>query len=64
MSKKKTYHDIETGDRNARCYCGSGLKYKKCHMFTDQGYVKNPDGHLERIADYTTPAKIAVDNAQ
>jgi len=62
MSKKKQYH--EPGDRNAPCYCGSGVKYKKCHLLTDQGYVKNPEGLLERVASYTTPAKIAVDNSQ
>ena len=23
-------------DRNAKCWCGSGLKYKKCHLEFDQ----------------------------
>ena len=23
-------------DRNEKCWCGSGLKYKKCHLDFDQ----------------------------
>ena len=26
----------ETPGRNDPCYCGSGLKYKKCHLQADQ----------------------------
>lgn len=25
--------------RNESCWCGSGLKYKKCHMDEDQRYL-------------------------
>lgn len=26
--------------RNGQCYCGSHRKYKFCHLFLDQGWVK------------------------
>lgn len=35
--KKRSYH--EPGDRNGPCHCGSGKKYKKCHLMLEQGYV-------------------------
>jgi len=25
------------GDRNRKCYCGSGLKYKYCHRLIELG---------------------------
>ena len=28
---------LKTTGRNARCLCGSGKKYKKCHVDEDQG---------------------------
>ncbi|MCK4502520.1 MAG: SEC-C domain-containing protein [Desulfuromonadales bacterium] len=27
--------------RNDMCWCGSGLKYKKCHLDKDQVYLEN-----------------------
>ena len=44
MSKKK-------GDspRNLPCPCGSGLKFKKCGYFHDNGYVKLEDGSWKYV---------------
>lgn len=25
------------GDRNRKCYCGSGIKYKYCHYLIERG---------------------------
>lgn len=30
--------------RNQDCYCGSGKKYKKCHLLADEGWVATPTG--------------------
>jgi hypothetical protein len=30
--------------RNKDCYCGSGKKYKKCHLMADEGWVATPSG--------------------
>ena len=28
--------------RNERCWCGSGLKYKRCHLDADRGLLRSP----------------------
>jgi hypothetical protein len=28
---------FDNGDRNRKCYCGSGLKYKFCHYLIEKG---------------------------
>ena len=33
---KKMISEVEEMERNAPCWCGSGLKYKKCHMPIDE----------------------------
>lgn len=38
--------------RNDPCYCGSGLKYKKCHMKEDQEAEKERS-HIQRAAGFT-----------
>ena len=30
------YREVIKMDRNEACWCGSGKKYKKCHMATDE----------------------------
>ena len=30
-------------ERNKPCHCGSGKKYKKCHILLDRGWKKNID---------------------
>lgn len=37
--------------RNDPCYCGSGLKYKKCHMKADQEAEKERS-HIQRAAGF------------
>lgn len=37
--------------RNDPCYCGSGLKYKKCHMKEDQAAEKERS-HVQRAAGF------------
>jgi hypothetical protein len=27
----------KSGDRNRKCYCGSGIKYKFCHYLIEKG---------------------------
>lgn len=31
--------------RNKSCYCGSGIKYKNCHLFQNQGLIKTDTGY-------------------
>ncbi|MBL8172475.1 MAG: SEC-C domain-containing protein [Acidobacteria bacterium] len=35
MSHDKSFLSRTIG-RNNQCWCGSGLKYKKCHLIQDQ----------------------------
>ena len=28
--------------RNERCWCGSGLKYKRCHLDADRSLLRSP----------------------
>jgi SEC-C motif len=42
----------QTLGRNAPCWCGSGKKYKKCHMMADEAAMER-SGPLEpRARDY------------
>jgi methionyl aminopeptidase len=47
--------------RNDLCWCGSGKKYKKCHMESDSVSEKVPGGNLKppRGIKIKTPAEIA-----
>jgi methionyl aminopeptidase len=46
----------QTPNRNDPCYCGSGKKYKKCHMLQDQKSGAPPLKHKRGLAK--TPAEI------
>ncbi len=34
--------------RNDLCWCGSGLKYKKCHLERDQAYLSGQKEQAEK----------------
>lgn len=34
-------------DRNRPCHYGSNLKYKKCHLYLEQGFIKDDSGWIK-----------------
>jgi len=39
--------------RNDPCYCGSGKKYKKCHLAQDEGYTSHRrGGYISRVIEW------------
>ncbi|HEX3579227.1 MAG TPA: SEC-C metal-binding domain-containing protein, partial [Thermoanaerobaculia bacterium] len=43
-----------TPGRNDPCLCGSGLKYKKCHLRSDENEVRVPEPHRAPVHDAGT----------
>lgn len=39
--------------RNDHCYCGSGLKYKKCHLAQDESAEREELERTARRAEYS-----------
>lgn len=60
-----TKHPIQTGKgmiRNEKCYCGSGKKYKKCHMMFDTNWGQ--DDQLRWKTGERLQSEAAVANVQ
>ena len=44
--------------RNDLCWCGSGLKYKRCHLEFDEKIDGNSAPELEQLLKQEMPSKI------
>ena len=45
--------------RNDPCWCGSGKKYKKCHLQSDSAKIDKPAMHAYKNKMIKTPEEIA-----